>query len=123
MTATAQECLTRRRKQPANESYGRFHRTPRCPEESASARLPRDTKSFTDAGRELARTLRIAALEREMALLKAEFRQLLIETELADKEALEKLELHSPSNATLRLGAERSEPPEDLAATAEERPW
>lgn len=119
LTAT-QKCQTLRKKQRASESYGQYHLVPRCYKE-LSVPVVRRSSAGTHAATSLVQTLKIAELERELARLKTNFQRLIEERE--EKRAALLLETRSPSSATLKLWAEKSEPPDDLSSVVEERPW
>jgi len=120
MTAIAQKCSTRKKRRPANESYGQSHRAPRCRKEPTVDRA-RQPRIFTQAAKELSYTLKMAEMERELARLKSKLKRLLDEAE--EKQAEKLLAELTPSNAKLKLWYDQAVPPDDLASSVEDKPW
>lgn len=118
-------CHQRRRRK--GESLRRFRPLDLCEKQRRESRAqkgaPKKPESPSGGGRLLAEQLKFRLLERDVSELSTRIEML---TALLDKEELTaamRVKKKSPSNATLKIWANRSTPPEHLTEEPEEHLW
>ena len=118
-------CHQRRKRR--GESPRQFRALNLCEKHRIKARAqkgePKKPKAPSDGGRLLAEQLKLRLLERDVSELSTRMELL---TALLDKEELAaamRVKRKSPNNATLKIWANRSTPPEHLTEEPDEHLW